>query len=493
MIELKQKIEQFGKQIDEIIALAQPEKLYIFLSELQQFAEKDGKEYPEIYYYLGTGYGEYISLLIRDGKTKSDPQVLTNRNKAFRFFRCAIDSIEKSVLNDPRLFYRILTNYANCLDTAGRVIEALRLYRMILDMNPSFSIARGNYGRSLQFLANMVNDSGHHNELHCYAYQAYKVAVEVDDSEIYEEAKRSFQGSVVYYEKSPIADIIKKPIKNKKYSLGNKQESKYRRWCLENHLFLNPLNEVQEFESAFAHDPLTITTIVELDPDKRINVDPPRWFAMLNQLKEEFVYSRYLCYTSFENSDEIHLADKNVTLSLGGFDYASYSIRIEQIKSAFRLLYSMLDQICFFANDFWDIRLRERDADAKHLVKKENYPYDNVAMTSLYWVLSEFYDVFGNDEDPAEKNLCTLRNAMEHKFVKVLSFGEDDKTLSIKNDQFYHIKQDQLKNNTLRYLRLVRESLMYLVYAVGINESRKGKQEKSISLSVQDYPDELKR
>ena len=87
----------------------------------------------------------------------------------------------------------------------------------------------------------------------------------------------------------------------------------------------------------------------------------------------------------------------------------------------------------------------------------------------------------------------TLRNAIEHKFVKVLSFGEDDKTLSIKDDQFYHITEDQLKNNTLRLLRLVRESLMYLVYAVGINEGQKGKLDKCISLNIQDYPDELKR
>lgn len=493
MSELKLRITQYGKQIDELMDSAEIDKLEEFLTELEKFIGETGNDYPEIYYYLGTGYGVYSSLLIRNGRAKTDHEVMSSRNKAFRFFRRALDSIDKSVLNDPRLFYRILTNYANCLDSAGRVIEALRFYRMILDINPKFSIARGNYGRALQYLANMVNDGGHHNELHCYAYQAYKTAVAAEDPEIYEDAKESFRESADDYEKSHVADIIKKPIKNKKYSLGNKEESKYRRWCLENHLFLNPLNELQELESAFAHDPLTITTIVELERDNRTNSAPPRWFAMLNQLKEEYVYARYLCYSSLESPDKIHMADKEVTLSHGSFDYASYSIRIEQMKSAFRLLYSMLDQICFFANDFWHIGLRERNADAKHLVKKENYPYDNVAMTSLYWVLSEFYDVFGNDEDPPEKNMCTLRNAIEHKFVKVLSFGEDDKTLSIKDDQFYHITEEQLKNNTLRLLRLVRESLMYLVYAVGINESQKGKLDKCISLNIQDYPDELKR
>ncbi len=218
MSELKLRITQYGKQIDELMDSAEIDKLEEFLTELEKFIGETGNDYPEIYYYLGTGYGVYSSLLIRNGRAKTDHEVMSSRNKAFRFFRRAIDSIDKSVLNDPRLFYRILTNYANCLDSAGRVIEALRFYRMILDINPKFSIARGNYGRALQYLANMVNDGGHHNELHCYAYQAYKTAVASEDPEIYEDAKESFRESADDYEKSHVADIIKKPIKNKKYS-----------------------------------------------------------------------------------------------------------------------------------------------------------------------------------------------------------------------------------------------------------------------------------
>lgn len=491
MSERKAKIEQYGKQIDELINSAQSSQLYNFLSELDQYAKADGKDCPEIYYYLGTGYGVYASSLISGGKQKSDREVLNNRDKAFTFFRHAIDCLDQSALKDPRLLFRILTNYANCLDSAGRVIEALRLYRIILNINPRFSIARGNYGRSLQYLANMVNDGGHYRDLHCFAYRAYKMATTIEDPEMYEEAKRSFQESVIRYEESPAANFLKKPIKYKRYNLGKKEESKYRRWCLENHLFLNPLNELQELESAFAHDPLTITKIIEKEPDK--SAKPPRWFAMLNQLKEEFVYARYLCYSNDESSNKTHIADKEVALSLGSFDYASYSIRIEQIKSAFRLLYSMLDQICYFANDYWELGFSERYADAWHVVKAENYPYDNPIMTSLYLVLSEFFDVYDNDEGPAEKNLCTLRNALEHKFVKVLNLGEDIKTLTIKDDNFYHVTEDKLKENALRLLRLVREALIYLVYAIGYNETQKDKFEKSISLNLHDYLDEWKR
>ena len=66
----------------------------------------------------------------------------------------------------------IYTNYANDLDSCGRVIEALRIYRKALSITDSFGMATANYGRALSFYANMVNAPGHYQDLHCHAYQA---------------------------------------------------------------------------------------------------------------------------------------------------------------------------------------------------------------------------------------------------------------------------------------------------------------------------------
>ena len=46
------------------------------------------------------------------------------------------------------LLLLIYTNYANSLDACGRVIEALRIYREAIEINPSFGMALGNYGRA---------------------------------------------------------------------------------------------------------------------------------------------------------------------------------------------------------------------------------------------------------------------------------------------------------------------------------------------------------
>ena len=46
--------------------------------------------------------------------------------------------------------------------------------------------------------------------------------------------------------------------------------------------------------------------------------------------------------------------------------------------------------------------------------------------------------------------------------------------------------------DTLRLLALSSEALMYLVYAIGIEESKKEKHGIAVPMHVTDYPDEWK-
>ena len=305
---------------------------------MEQFknSNEEAKNDAGFNYYIGTGLGSYSDYLVRLGKQHTDDVVIGLRRASMFYLRRGLALYNPTVHTDPRSQLRILTNYANTLDTAGRVLEALRIYRRVLDISGRFSIARGNYGRALQFLANMVNDGGHYKELHCYAYQAKKKAISIDDPDMYEQAEAAFQSIVDKYESLITKGILAKTIVNKKYKMGDTDEEiEYRKWCLMHHLFLNPLNEVQEQESAFAHDPLTITTYSDdLDPVSTVSdnsAEPPRWFAMLNQLKEEYVYARYLCFEGTQKNGDVHFADRDVTLSLASYDYTNYSVRIEQL------------------------------------------------------------------------------------------------------------------------------------------------------------------
>jgi len=496
---VRDRIEQYGLEVDRLSIEKKYDKLKILLDEMEQFKKTDERisEDAGFNYYLGTGYGTYSDYFVRSGKKHTDSDVIDLRRWSLFYLRKAIALYDPAIHTDSRVQLRILTNYANGLDSAGRCIEALRIYRKVLEINDHFSIARGNYGRTLQFLANMVNDGGHYKELHCYAYQAIRKALTIQDYDMHEQATAAFQKIINEYEAMPIHDILAKSIINNEYNLGESEEEiQYRTWCLNHHLFLNPLNEVIEIESAFAHDPLTITTYTEdihmVDSVSGNPAEPPRWFAMLNQLKEEYIYARYLCFAGSEKYGDVHFADRDVKLSMASYDYANYSIRIEQMKSSFRILYSLFDQICFFVNDFWQLGLGERNADAKNICKNSNYPTNNIALMSLYWVLCDFFEKYGEAEMPSEKNLIVLRNALEHKFVKVHEYGWNRK-LQLESDSFYHVTENELKKHIFRLLQISREALMYLVYAIGIEESKKEKSDNAAHMSLIDFPDEWKR
>lgn len=491
------RIIEYGKQVDILSDSKEYEKLYNLLSEMKLFSESDEEAENDsgLLYFLGTGYSTYSDYLLLSGKSNMDPEVIEFRRWSMYYYRRAYSLYDQSNYAD-RLDLRILTNYANELDSVGRVIEAIRIYRIVLESNDKFTLARGNYGRALQFFANIVNDENHQINLHCYAYQAMKKAIITEDIEKYDAAQNYFLKIVNDYESSALKDIISHPIEYKDYPLGNIEEQKYRIWCLSNHLFLNPLNEVIELENAFAHDPLTIISFTEdinnYDSISKNPGEPPRWFAMLNQLKEEYIYARYLCYEGINKFREVHFADKEVSISIASYDYCNYSIRIEQLKSAYRILYSMLDQICFFINDFWKIGLVERKADAYNICKSVDYPKDNVALTGLYWVLCEFFEKYGDSEKASEKNLAILRHALEHKFVKIHEYGWK-RELKIESDSFYHISEDDLKEYTLRLLEITREAVMYIIYAIGIDEAKKDKNDNTIPMMLGNYFDEWKR
>lgn len=387
--------EKHAVKIDELTISNDYEGLKLYLDQFTDITfPYDEPESSCMLYYLGTGYGTLATHYQKDDLTSKD--ATEYRKRSFSYLRKAIELFEIHG-NNLILLLRAYTNYANELDSCGRVIEAIRIYRKALALAPKFSMARGNYGRALQFYANKVNDSGHYKELHHFAYQAMAKALKNPDGSLYKDAIIYFDKKLKEYETLQDKTILSKPIVFKEYGLGKSDERDYRLWCLEHHLFLNPLNDLIELESAFAHDPLTITTYTEnpsIDGQMSDeNFNPPKWFAMLNQLKEEYIYARYLCYEGSQKTRGRHYADKGVKLTLSSCDYVNYSIRLEQLKSAFKNLFSIFDQIAFVVNEFWQLGYTEKQADGNRVFTKcKKYPNNNVSLQALRWSYIEFYD-----------------------------------------------------------------------------------------------------
>ncbi len=464
------------------------------LQQEEQYSDINDLEYAPMFFYIGTGNSTLAHHYQYSASADEQELSVVFRKKALFYFRKAISLLENSDDNHAILL-PLYTNYANDLHACGRVIEALRIYRKALSITGAFGMASANYGRALRFYANMVNDSGHYRDLHCHAYQAIKSALEIKDANMHAEAVAVFEKQIEDYEKRFNKKVLSSPIIYPEHDLGSHEEKEYRNWCLQNHLFLNPLNDLMTLESAFAHDPLTITQYTEYvhrdDVGEKSNSNPPKWFAMLNQLKEEYVYARLLCYEGTEKTTETHFADRDVLLSLASYDYVNYSIRLEQLKSAFRISYSLFDQIAFMINEFWALGIAERQADARRVFGCKHYPKDNVALTALYWGYNEFKEKYIEGADPSEEGLKTLRNALEHKFVQVHEYSHPNE-LHIMDDRFYHLSESSLKKHALRILTLAREWIMELVYAIAIEESKNVDKENAVHLHIIDYDDQWK-
>lgn len=483
----------YNEAIDNFTIEGNHEALRDYLPKVKLFADlHESPEYAPIFYSLGTGNSILADYYRR--KDETTEEATKYRKTSLYYFRKTLSLLKPYDVNQT-LLLSIYTNYANGLEACGRITEALRIYRAAIMLNPKFSMAIANYGRSLKLYANLVNDSGHSKDLHCYAYQAIKLALNNQDESFHEQAFFAFKDMIREYDTSQLRQYLSKPIRYKKYCLGRKNEQEYRLWCLKHHLYLNPLNDLLDQETAFAHDPLTITHYTESvsrdDIDTRKNGEPPKWFAMLNQLKEEYIFARYLCYVGSEKICNIHYADKKVKLTLSSFDYVNYSIRLEQLKAAFKTLYSTFDQIAFFINEFWSLGLGEKQADAAHVFKSKKYPIDNSALLAIFWSHSELVETFGEAESASEGNLRTLRNAIEHKFVKIHQYPTNDK-LQIEDDSFYHISENELKNYVLRLLELSREWILELVYGIGIEERKNANGIDVIKLNIVDFDDTWK-
>lgn len=493
-IQLFEESKPLAEKIDNLLDENNYEKLVVCVHKLEDYvSNNEFKKEDSIFYYIGTIYSSLANFKKESENGSSEETKIEYRKQANYYFRKALELIDP----DDMLLLVVYINYANNLDACGRVLEALRFYRKAIEINPVFGMAIGNYGKALNFLANMVNDGGHYRELHCYAYQALCKALQIQDINMSEYAVEYFKSMCEKYsDQTKIPEnLLKTNIEHQEYQWDDLEERAYRKWCLNNHLFLNPLNEVIDSSTAFAHDPLTIIQFTEWvkETDSIEDNKPPKYFAMLNQLKEEYIYARFLYYEGEQKSKTIHFADKNVKLS-DGMEYLNYSIRVEQLKSSYKILFSIYDKTAFFINDLWKLGFKEKMASADRVFKSKNYPRDNVSLTAMKWVYMEFCEKFGNAEAAYEKELKDLRNALEHKYVKVHEY-KWKKELKIEDDGFYHLDEESLKKYTFRLLQLTREMVMYLVYAVGIYNSQhcSNESEKAVQLFLLDYADERKR
>jgi hypothetical protein len=399
--------------------------------------------------------------------------------------RRAVDSEGLSEL-PPVERAMILTNLANQLNAAGRVVDAVEVWNQALIRKPNFAMALGNRGQGWYYYAHAYYDDGH-RQVMCYrAYQSLSAALaaDADWSSAPPGAKKHFAKLRAHIHKFADVEHLAQNLKLDGHGLGRSQvERSYRRWCLSNCLFLNPLNDLGPHDIA-AQDVLTLPTY------RTPITEGPTLIGFFNQMKQEFVSARWLLYDGSHTSKR-HFSDGNVKLHNTN-DYPSYSLSVEKVKLAFRSAYSLLDKIAFFLNDYLELRIPERavsfhsiwfEKRDKKTLRTDFQDSANWPLRGLYWLAKDFVDEdFRSSTAPDARDFYDIRNHLEHKYLKVRLMEPPEPAATpreadeIRYDRLAKsIGRSDLEANTLRLFKLARAALVYMCLAMQDEERQRVK------------------
>jgi len=365
------------------------------------------------------------------------------------------------------------------MSCCGRRIGAIFQYNKALSINRYFGMALGNLGRTYRDYGMMDYDEGHQHYFHYFAYSLLKTAANCKDPNTHSDARKCFRKAAAAYSKEYIDNFLSKDLEIPQFSYENVEEEQYRKWAVENNLFLNTLNDLPASEMCFSTDVLQLPNMV-------VPIDAkPIFHGMFNQIKQEYIYARYQYYCSLNIREEPHFADKDAHL-INFADYPQYGLRIEQLKSSFKTLYGLFDKLAYFINSYFDLEIRERDVSFSHIwlseygKGKNQYSYKNVldykgnfALASLYWISRDFYDKFEDSPNPHLKRVSEIRNALEHKYVKITNGWFPERANGEIDDLALYVTENELSTLTIDLMHIVREAIICLSLCVHVEEKKR--------------------
>ena len=148
----------------------------------------------------------------------------------------------------PIITCQIRTNLANRLNTLGRPVAANEQWLKVLEINPRFAKALACQAQGVAYYAGTLYDHNHTSILLAAARSLYDAAL--DNDAFWESGDRdSIAPELIEEREQIIAHLIRvvydEEFDLNRWSLGaTEEERSYRRWCLHERLFLNPLVEL---------------------------------------------------------------------------------------------------------------------------------------------------------------------------------------------------------------------------------------------------------
>lgn len=469
-------IEDLSRKADKFLIENDYENLKTFLDSLLgvEYTFENLADEAKYYYTLGTCSENIFNY--RRLNWFSD-----ELSKSVIFLRKAlyvIQKIEYPSAADLYLRSCIETNLGNNLSSQGRAFCCIPLWDDAIKCkeNPVPIISKA---KNELFIARSICDPGH-KELHYFtAYQLIQFGLEHLDK-LYPEQRAAYsKGSHLmsfkaWYEDNFTTDDFSY-FDLYKMDFESRKQASYLKWCGDNKLFINDLNDVSLSEIVY-QDIMTLPDISSQFNPTLSMYEELMYHGNFDELKNDYCYARYLVFEAKDISeDQRHLFNSTYP-HCNDMAHTITNLKASHYKSAFRTLYSIFDKIAYFINRFFDLNDVEDDYKInfdsifRQIGKNKWKPHDklkhstNCFLHALFYVLKDIRDVKGSTPvsrwlDPDAKAFSEIRNAIEHRSLKIIDdFGY---TLTQSDRSYRQSSLDSLKgeinDNEAQIKKLVNE------------------------------------
>jgi tetratricopeptide (TPR) repeat protein len=375
---------------------------------------------------------------------------------------------------------KILSDMATLLNHVGRFSEALEYWDRAVAWTPNFAVARGKRGYALTHYAHVLYDDSNVQLFLENAHADLQTALSSDlNSGTREHFKKRLMWAESRLRKKTMHDVIDQ-------SVGETgREETYRRWCLKNRLFLNPLNDIGPYPAG-ARDVLKLPDIAGPTAKSAF------YEGFFNQMKQTYVSARYLYYEGL-NFPGPHYSDRDVML-FDTQECSSFSLSVEKIKAAFSMTYGILDRTAGFLNHYlglglspgkftfrtlWYNSLSRREGLRKEFGQRRNWP-----LRGLFWLSKDLYENgqgFRDSIEPEAQELAEIRFNLKHSYLRLIddpppSSDTAGPPPAVPDSMEFSVYRGDFEAKTLRLLKTARAAQMYLCFALHSEDKKRKNQ-----------------
>jgi tetratricopeptide (TPR) repeat protein len=418
--------------------------------------------WPGQYYNVANGYMELWRQQSREAFKTGDIPV--EFRKAKSYYRSAIELVESNPSAVERyLRCQLLVNYANCLSSAARGIEAIDFYDKALALDPLMGQALGNKALELEHFAPLA-----HGHIHALFLETLRLVTMALNGRLDKPAAQAFVKC-----RDRISHIVNQ------HDSMQAEEVAYtppvspfhqflREFCIRHNLYLTPSAFLSDRKHIVHGDPMFISKITAPLADER-KFD--RYITFLNQIKEDYVSARFFLIQSQFPSNAIDVIDIDVTLYYP-LDYSMHGAYLQLLKMSMKLAMDLLDKIAVFVLDYCSVKsLPIHNTYFSNLWFEQNSP-DHLRAELAARENPFLYALSDLASDLAKGGsyevLNQHRNALTHRYLAV----HDMVIHTEANMDIPRITVRQLFENCVLAMKVARASVMYLIMFVEVEERK---------------------